>query len=348
MADTLNNPSLLDLTFSGLQELLVQSGLKPSHAAVIWRLLYRGSWDGESRAPRLAATVHDWWDHHRPLPVASLGRSVATDEFSEKYTIHLLDEQVVESVAMRYPGRNTACLSTQVGCAMGCQFCATGQMGFRRHLQPSEIVAQALLLQSRLMEAGVGGLRNIVLMGMGEPLHNYEAVMTALDILTDTRGLNLGPKRVTLSTVGYVPGILRMAEERRPYRLALSLHAADDALRQAMIPVAHRWPLGELIEACRIYQRQTGKRIFVEWTLVEGVNDSREQAAQLIEVLHGLDAHINLIPLNRTAGYRGEPSGVASGQAFQRAVKAGGFPATIRQARGLDIAAGCGQLAGAV
>ena len=165
--------------------------------------------------------------------------------------------QTIETVLMRYRGRFTPCVSTQAGCAMGCVFCATGQMGFTRHLRPGEIVAQVLHAQRALRAAGEAGLRNLVLMGMGEPLHNYDAVMTALEIISDPRGLGIGPSRITISTVGVVPGILRLAEEQRPYHLAVSLHGATEEDRSALVPVSRRWPLSELITACRTYASRT-------------------------------------------------------------------------------------------
>ncbi|MEZ5387075.1 MAG: 23S rRNA (adenine(2503)-C(2))-methyltransferase RlmN, partial [Prosthecobacter sp.] len=203
---------------------------------------------------------------------------------------------------------------------------------------------QALHAQRILRARGEKGLRNLVFMGMGEPLHNYDAVMTALDIICDTRGLNIGPSKISVSTVGVVPGILRMAEENRPYNLAVSLHAATEEERAKLIPANQRWPLAELIAACRSYNAQTGRRIFFAWTLINGVNDTPEHAKRIAELLQGLDAHVNLIPLNSTEGYGGiESSGVAA-DTFHRILQDAGLPCTIRQRRGIDVAAGCGQL----
>jgi 23S rRNA (adenine2503-C2)-methyltransferase len=268
----------------------------------------------------------------------------SSDGLTRKFLLQLADGQIIETVLMTYHGRFTACVSTQAGCAMGCVFCATGQMGFARHLRAGEIVAQVLHAQRVLRAQGKAGLRNLVLMGMGEPLHNYDAVMTALEIITDRRGLNLGPARITISTVGVVPGILRLAEEARPYHLAVSLHGASEAERGALVPVSRRWPLEELIAACRTYAKKTRRRIFFEWTLIAGTNDSPATAARLAALLAGIDAHLNLIPLNPTDGYAGTASPLGAAGEFQRVLRAAGIPSTVRQRRGIDVAAGCGQL----
>jgi len=260
--------------------------------------------------------------------------------------VRLADGAEIETVIMGYPGRFTVCVSTQAGCAMGCVFCATGQQGFSRHLRPGEIVAQVLLAQRCLADDGQEGLRNMVLMGMGEPLHNYDAVMTALDILTDARGVGMAARKITISTVGVIPGILRLAEERRIYNLAVSLHAATDESRSALVPVNRRWPLSDLMDACREYGRITGQRIFFEWTLIHGKNDGASDAAQLVALIAGLPAHINLIPLNPTHAYEGNASAQRAVHDFQRLIQDAGFPCTVRQRRGIDVAAGCGQLAG--
>ena len=245
---------------------------------------------------------------------------------------------------MSYTGRHTACISTQAGCAMGCVFCATGQMGFVRHLTPGEIVAQVLEAQRLLKGVGRPGLRNLVFMGMGEPLHNYDAVMQALKIITDPKSSRIGPSRITVSTVGVVPGIIRFAEEGQPYNLAVSLHAATDAERTALVPVNVRWPLAELIDACRFYNAHTGRKIFFGWTLIAGRNDTPHVARQVGELLRGLNAHVNLIPLNPTEKFDGCESTDSAADGFQKILADAGIPSTVRQRRGIDVAAGCGQL----
>lgn len=346
--------SLHDLPFPALEETLAADGVRPVHARALWRALYREAASDLAAHPEFLPPLRRWaqahtgedGSHFLDLPPA-LADLRSTDSHTRKFLLQLRDGEPIETVLMAYPGRSTACVSTQAGCAMGCTFCATGKAGFARHLRPGEIVAQALHCQRALREEGKPGLRNLVLMGMGEPLLNYDAVMAALDILTDRAGVNIGPAHVTLSTVGVIPGILRLAQENRPYALALSLHAATDAERRALIPAGRRWPLDELLAACRAYCERTGRRIFIEWTLIAGVNDTPAQARQLAATLEGIAAHVNLIPLNPVASYGGAPTASAPAQLFKGILQEAGFPSTLRQRRGIDIAAGCGQLRGA-
>lgn len=343
--DTAQGANFLDWSFGDLEAFLVSHGHKPIHAENAWGAVHR-RWITELVEMDVPDRVH------RSLVEAgvSIGRPVVArfesslDGFTRKYLLRLDDGEVIETVLMRYKGRATACVSTQAGCAMGCVFCATGQGGFRRQLRTSEILAQVYHVARVLREEG-GRLRNLVLMGQGEPLHNYDAVMQAVDTVIHGKGLALSPIRVTLSTVGLVPGIRRLADERRTMALAVSLHAANDTQRQALVPVARRWPLAELMEACRYYTARTGMNIFFEWTLIEGQNDGPNEAKQLAELLADQQAHVNLIPLNPTAGFGGEPTGLTRARAFQAILRKAGIVSTIRQRRGVDIDAGCGQLA---
>lgn len=330
-----------------LESHLSADGLSPTHARTLFRLLHRELAPCPQNSPEALPPLRRWLAA-RPLarePVISVASEVASsDGLTRKFLLRLADGQTVETVLMGFTGRHTACVSTQAGCAMGCVFCATGQMGFVRNLTPAEIVAQVHHVQAALRASGQSDLRNLVLMGMGEPLNNYETVMTALEILCDRRGVNLGPSRVTISTVGVVPGIRRMARERCPYPLAVSLHGSTDAERSALIPAGRRWSLAELVEACREYTVETGHRIFVEWTLIDGCNDSAEHAARLAALLQGIPSHVNLIPLNPTEAFNGAATGKNAAQAFQRVLREAGIPSTLRQRRGIDVAAGCGQL----
>lgn len=350
-ADSVAPRSLLDLTFAELERELVASGLPLIHAGSLWRALQRDLKDDLTGEAAFVPPLRRWLMAHlgdgkrffldAPTETDNIASS---DGLTRKFLLRLADGQTIETVLMGYEGRHTACLSTQAGCAMGCVFCATGQMGFVRHLRPGEIVAQVRHAQRALHATGSDGLRNLVLMGMGEPLHNYDAVMAALEIITDRRGLNIGPGRITISTVGVVPGILRLAAEQSPYNLAVSLHGATEEERSALVPVSARWPLAELMDACRTYFAQTKRRIFFEWTLIAGANDSPAQAERLVALLKGLDAHVNLIPLNPTGGFAGTATALDAAKSFQKVLRMAGIPSTIRQRRGIDVAAGCGQL----
>ncbi len=341
--------SLLELTFAELEREFGASGLSPVHARSLWRALHRnvnlaGEMDFVPPLRHwLAKNLGDGQRFFLDAP-AETADIASSDGLTRKFLLRLADGQTIETVLMGFKGRHTACLSTQAGCAMGCVFCATGQMGFVRHLRPGEIVGQVRHAQRGLHASGHESLRNLVLMGMGEPLHNYDAVMTALEIITDRGGLNIGPSKITISTVGVVPGILRLAAEKRPYHLAVSLHGATETERSALVPVSTRWPLAELMDACRTYFAQTERRIFFEWTLIAGVNDLPAQAGRLATLLAGLDAHVNLIPLNPTGDFAGTATPLDAAKKFQRVLQAAGIPSTIRQRRGIDVAAGCGQL----
>ena len=336
-----------DLTREALRLQVVRWGFSPVHAARLWAYVYLEDVEHWADMPELPARFRAKAEGELTftrLPVAVETHSA--DGFTRKYLLALADDRRIETVLMRFTGRVTACISSQAGCAMGCVFCATGQMGFARHLAAGEIVAQALHVDRVLRASGQGErLRNIVLMGMGEPLHNYDAVMTATEILCDSAGLSLGTKQVTLSTVGVVPGILRLADEGRPIHLAVSLHGATQAERAALVPVAKKWPLDELMDACRYYIAKQQRRIFYEWTLIEGKNDSPDNAHAVGRLLQGQNAQVNLIPLNPTAGYGGVPTGQDAARRFQHILREYQLPSTIRQRRGIDIAAGCGQLA---
>jgi 23S rRNA (adenine2503-C2)-methyltransferase len=243
--------------------------------------------------------------------------------------------------------RRTLCISTQAGCAMGCVFCATGQMGFKRNLTSGEILTQ-VLHYARLLKERNEVVTNIVLMGMGEPFHNYDNTMQAIDRLNDSNGFNFGARRFTISTVGLVPQIRRFADEKRQINLAISLHAADDESRVAMLPVNKKYNIDEVISACHYYVAQTHRRITFEWALINGVNDTPEVAKKLGGRLKGLMCHVNAIPLNPTVGYKGQATSRERAVKFKESLEQAGIPCTIRMRRGIDIQAGCGQLAGSV
>jgi 23S rRNA (adenine2503-C2)-methyltransferase len=339
---------LYGMTRPELAALAASWGFSGAHAARLWKYLYLGLAEASDPLSEIPARVRARLSAETrigALPVSV--ETVSSDGFTRKYLLGLPDGERIESVLMRYAGRETACVSSQAGCAMGCVFCATGQMGYRRHLTAGEIVSQVVHVSRALRATGEPRrLRNVVFMGMGEPLHNYDAVMRAADILRDPSGLGLAADRITLSTVGVVPGIRRMADEARPIHLAVSLHAATQEERAALVPVARRWPLDELMDACRHFCARLDRRIFFEWTLIGGRNDSAAHARAVGRLIGSLPAQVNLIPLNPTAGYGGAPSPGEAARRFQRILSDEyGVRSTVRQRRGIDISAGCGQLA---
>ncbi len=268
---------------------------------------------------------------------------ISADGLTTKTLLRLRDGETIESVLMHYEGRQTVCVSAQVGCAIGCPFCATGQSGFKRNLSSGEIVEQVLYFARQLREQGTV-VTSVVLMGMGEPLANYDATWRAIRVLHDQRGFGLGARRFTISTVGLVPGIKRLTQEELTVGLAISLHAADNTLRDRLVPVNRRYPIAELMSACREYVHRTGRRVTFEYALIEGVNDNSEQARKLGHLLRGLLCHVNLIPLNPTAECDYRPSNRKRILAFRRELNRMGIANTVRLARGIDIQAGCGQL----
>jgi len=268
----------------------------------------------------------------------------STDNNTQKVVLGLIDNQSIEAVFMRYKRRRTACISTQVGCALGCVFCATGRMGLVRDLTAGEIVEQVMYFTRRLAQDGER-LTNIVIMGMGEPFLNYQATMQAIDTLNDPDGFNFGARRFTISTIGITPKIECFTQERRQINLAVSLHAATNELRQQMLPINRRYPLESLIPACRNYVEQTGRRITFEWALIRQVNDGLDQAEALVNLIQGLNCHVNLIPLNPTDGYPGEATSQQQVDNFYQYLNTRKVQCTIRVRRGININAGCGQLA---
>ena len=310
----------------------------------IWQGLYQHFYSSPLQFPNIPKPLRERLANELDFvgmePVRVLDSS---DRQTRKTLFRLQDGHFIEAVLMRYDKRRTLCISTQAGCAMGCVFCATGQMGFKRHLSSGEIVAQ-VMYYARILHQEDSSVTNIVLMGMGEPFHNYENTMTAIDRLNDSDGYNFGARRFTISTVGLAPQIRRFADEKRQVNLAISLHAAEDGLRQSMLPVNKKYNIDEVLEACRYYVNQTGRRITFEWALINGVNDTPEEARKLAARLKGLLCHVNAIPLNPTQGYKGQATTRERAQRFKESLEQAGIPCTIRMRRGIDIQAGCGQL----
>ncbi len=265
----------------------------------------------------------------------------APDRAAAKFLVALEDGQTVECVLMRFDdGRRSACVSTQVGCAMGCAFCATGLGGFSRNLSAGEILGQGLLIRAR----ADARLSNVVFMGMGEPLANYDATVRAARIMAALYGFGIGIRHLTISTVGLVPQIRRLAQERLALTLAVSLHAPTDVLRERLVPVNHRYPLADLMAACREYVAKTGRRMTFEYVLIAGTNDGDSEARALGRLLRDLRCHVNLIPLNPVPGIPFERPPAARVREFARLIREAGIPVTVRIERGVEIQAACGQL----
>jgi 23S rRNA (adenine2503-C2)-methyltransferase len=269
-----------------------------------------------------------------------VGRLVSSDRLTMKLLLSLNDAQMIEAVEMRTrDGRKTICVSSQAGCAMGCVFCVTGQFGFARNLDAGEIVEQVL----RFSTLG-RPVTNVVFMGMGEPLANYDETLRAIRLLTHPLGLHLGARRITVSTAGVVPAMRRFADERMQVGLAVSLHAPHDALRSELMPLNRRWPIADVLSAADYYVELTGRRVSFEYTLMSGVNDTDALADDLAALLHGRLCHVNLIPLNPNEDMRLHAPTAERALAFERRLKGAGIAATIRVNRGRDIMAACGQL----
>jgi 23S rRNA (adenine2503-C2)-methyltransferase len=275
-----------------------------------------------------------------PLAFTADAFQQADDDMTAKWLWRAPDGAQVETVLMRYATRATVCVSSQAGCAMGCTFCATGQAGFERHLSAGEIVEQVL----RAQHASPQRVSNVVFMGMGEPLANTDAVLQACTQLHDDVGISA--RHLTVSTVGVVPGIERLTEFELPVTLAVSLHAPDDVLREQLVPLNRRYPLATVLDAARAYAARKGRRVSFEYACIDGVNDLPHQADALAGKLTGFrgGAHVNLIPLNDTAGYPGRPSDAARITAFAKRLQTAGVEATVRRNRGTTIDAACGQL----
>jgi 23S rRNA (adenine2503-C2)-methyltransferase len=274
----------------------------------------------------------------------------SSDGFTQKTLFKLENSGAIETVLMRYHNRNTLCISTQVGCAMGCVFCATGQMGYSQNLSRGHIIEQ-ILYYSKQLSNNDERVTNIVMMGMGEPFHNYDETMTALEILTHSEGYNFGARRFTISTVGIIPAIHRFIADEKKFNLAISLHAISDDLRTSLLPINDRYPIEALLSVCKEYINKSRRRITFEWALIQGVNDTKDMAMELAKRLEifrfgqSILCHVNIIPLNPIDRYSGTSTSMRQAEIFRDILLGQGIPCTIRLKRGIDIHAGCGQLA---
>jgi 23S rRNA (adenine2503-C2)-methyltransferase len=345
---------------TGLAEALAQlpapAGPQPAYRArQIQAWLARGVDEPEAMTDLPKALRSALSQRLDPRP-AQVAQTASDGGHTQKVLLQLPDGEAIEAVTMCYPrtsaraGRATVCISTQAGCALGCPFCATGQAGLRRQLATGEIARQVTVAQRLLAEGGVAAegvpdhVTNVVFMGMGEPLANLGPTTEALRWLTDPSGFGLSARSVTLSTVGIVPGVYRLASLELPLTLAVSLHAPTDELRDEIVPINRTYPLADLMEACRAYRATTGRRITFEYILIAGVNDELANAGRLAELIGDTDAHVNLIPMNPTPGIGWDAPSEQHQRAFTDALGAHGVAATLRRNRGSDIDAACGQL----
>jgi 23S rRNA (adenine2503-C2)-methyltransferase len=327
-------PLIYDLDFESLLETLTAWGEPTYRARQVWQGLYQNLWQAPPDFTNLPGKLRQrLFDEFRFSNLTPLSALQSSDGETRKTLFQLPDGRAIETVLMHYSNRRTLCISTQAGCAMGCVFCATG-----------EIVEQVLFYARQLHALGER-VTNVVVMGMGEPFHNYDATMNAIDRMNHPDGFNFGARRFTISTVGLVPAIRRFAEEKRQVNLAVSLHAADDDLRSSLLPINRRYPLDVLFQACHEYIESTHRRITFEWALIQGINDTLDQARELCNRLEGMLCHVNVIPLNPTKRYLGQASTHQQAHLFKDELDKHGIPCTIRVRRGIDIQAGCGQLA---
>ncbi len=336
--------TLHDLTLDELEARLIDDGLPRYRAGQIFGWAYQQlatSYDDMTVLPKaLRAELAERLSTTR----LELVRTIETDDGqTRKLLFRTFDGEHLETVLMFYPDRTTVCVSCQVGCAVGCAFCATGMMGLTRNLTTGEMVSQ-VIEAAREASKLERSLTNIVMMGMGEPFQNYAAVMKMVSILHDPQGMNFGARRTTLSTSGLIPFIDRLAEEPFQVKLAVSLHAPNDDLRNQLVPLNRRYPVRELIAACKRYVERTSRRVTFEYALIKDVNDSDAIAGELASLLRGLICHVNVIPLNPTPAAPFERPSPQRIEAFASVLRDHGIPATVRYSRGVDIAAACGQL----
>ncbi len=345
--------SLYDLSLQELESRVVALGQPAYRARQVWEWTYRHLVPSYHDMTNVPAALRASLAADLPLPAMATVREITSDDaLTRKQLIRLHDGKLVESVLMLYDprsdsrGRATVCVSSQAGCAMGCGFCATGQAGFERNLSTGEIVAQVVDFAREQKAAGGRAITNVVFMGMGEPMANYGAVWNAIETLHSPDGFGLAARHFTISTVGLTQGIRKLAAAPLQVGLAVSLHAPDDTLRQSMISTAHRYPLADIVAACRDYIERTGRRVTFEYCLIEAVNDAPEQSRALGRLLKGINCHVNLIPVNPTADAGMRRPARTSTLGFQRELSAAGVACTVRVEKGVEISAACGQLRG--
>lgn len=351
-------PAIHGETLATLTAALTAAGQPAFRARQILDWLYKkrvGTWD---EMTNLSKDLRTWLDTTYDLAPTSFVLDRQSGDETDKLLLELRDRSLIETVIIRAPmegvgvdrSRKTICISTQVGCAMGCKFCASGLEGLKRNLNAGEIVHQLIQVcrqedaHTPRARAELASFDNIVVMGMGEPLHNYDAIVRALTIVNAEWGLGFGARRITLSTSGLVPKILQLADEPLGIRLAISLHGATDAVREQIMPVNKRYPLAELLPAVKTFSEKQGRMVTLEFILIEEINDSLAQAEKLRDIAYDLHAHVNLIPYNTVVGLPWKRPSITRQEKFADVLRAAGVSVTLRREKGHDIAAACGQL----
>ena len=332
--------NLKSLTLPELAEVFKELGQPQFRAKQVYTWLHKGvrSYEQMTNLPK---NLREQLAQTYPIcPPEVVRRQESQRDGTIKYLWRLSDGNCVETVLMRYHYGNTVCISTEVGCRMGCAFCASTLGGLVRRLEPFEMLDQVLFTQ---VDAGLP-VSHIVLMGIGEPLDNFDNVLRFLELVNSPEGMNISMRHISLSTCGLVPKIDALAEKKLQLTLSVSLHAPNNEIRNRIMPVNKAYPIEELVDACRRYYQATNRRISFEYAMIRGVNDSQENARELLERMKGLPAHFNLIPLNHVEESPLQPSTRASVAAFQKTLEDGGIPATVRRTLGGDIDASCGQL----
>jgi len=332
----------LPLSRAAIEEALAERGLPKFHGRQIFRWVQQRGVTDFAKMTDLARELREQLAREFTIPTPAVRLKQVSADGTTKFLLELEDGRQIEAVYIPDTPAQTFCISTQVGCAMACAFCLTGKMGLVRHLRADEIAGQVRVLAH---ETGLAGTAfNIVLMGMGAPLHNYDATMAALEVMADDQGLAVHPKRVTLSTVGVVPGLEKLANEPLMPNLAISLHATTDAQRSALVPINKRYDLAELIAVCKRFPIRKRSRITFEYVLLNGVNDTPEDARRLVKLLDGIKAKVNLLPLNEAPGIAFTRPSDDRVNAFAKILADRGLRVTVRVSRGRDIRAACGQL----
>ncbi|MDQ6954489.1 MAG: 23S rRNA (adenine(2503)-C(2))-methyltransferase RlmN [Mariprofundaceae bacterium] len=334
-------PCLTGMNYQALLTLCRDAGVKDVHAETLNAYVFRSGIRDWHAMPGLPQLLRAYLDQHIGLFEPELIANQQAEDGTRKILLRMSDGKDVESVLIPASGRLTQCVSTQVGCAIGCKFCLTATAGLTRNLSSAEIMAQVFTARHLMGEP----VRNLVLMGMGEPLHNYDAVSNFIRMVTDPKGMAFSPRRVTLSTAGLVPAIYRMIEDDLPCSLAVSLNATTDDVRSHIMPINQKYPLQELLKAMHAYIDKHGrKRILIEYILLGGINDSIEDAKRLAKLLDGMASTVNLLPFNPFSGSEWKRPERRHVETFRVELSKAGFVVVVRKSRGSDISAACGQL----